>query len=163
MPEFHGMGHTIKAGTVVFYYWVNYSNTGAQANFCLSGKTQKPFSTAPTVMQVTIHQIAGNRHFLVLYWPSLIAGNMFICTQIAGIPAIAGKLASLTHYVDILKLAQSFLCASLNNADTCIILPSIITNMLAYKAPLYNIVQKPQTSSWNPDQCLKEWTPNIGK
>ncbi len=48
-----------------------------------------------TVMQVTIHQIAGNAHFLLLFWPPLIAGNMINYTQIAGIPAIAGRLASL--------------------------------------------------------------------
>ena len=46
-------------------------------------------------MKVTIHLTAGNEHFLLLYWPSLIAGNMIDYTQIARIPAIAGKLASL--------------------------------------------------------------------
>ena len=48
-----------------------------------------------TVMQVTVHQIAGNVHFLLLFGPSLIAGNMINYTQIDGILAIAGKLASL--------------------------------------------------------------------
>ena len=49
------------------------------------------------VMQVTRHQIAWNSHFLVPDWPFLIAGNMIDYTQIARIPAIAGKLASLQY------------------------------------------------------------------
>ncbi len=48
-----------------------------------------------TVMQVTMHQIAGNSHFLLPGGECLIARNMIIFTQIARIPAIAGKLASL--------------------------------------------------------------------
>ena len=53
-----------------------------------------------SVMQMTIHKIAGNSHFLLLVRASLIAGNMIIHTQIARNPAIAEKLASLLSAVN---------------------------------------------------------------
>ena len=53
------------------------------------------FTLFLTVVQVTIHQIAGNPQILLLFWPSLIAGNTIVYTQIVGIPQIAIKLASL--------------------------------------------------------------------
>ena len=53
-------------------------------------------------MQVTTHQTAWNAHIFLLYWSSLIAGNMINYTQIAGIPAIAGKLAMEdTNYIPL--------------------------------------------------------------
>ena len=48
-------------------------------------------------MQVTGNQIARNSHILLPYWLPLIARNMNNnYTQIAGIPVMAGKLASLS-------------------------------------------------------------------
>ena len=84
-------------------------------------------------MQVTMHQNARNTHLSLLLSPSLIAGNMINCTQIVGIPAIAGKLAST---YSVLLPSLNGICGTQEKTYSCGMKRNILLGGSGSKMPL---------------------------